>query len=310
MSKDWIIQISDPKTGRTSCIHGYTFDANGAGAARVCNDKVATSMVLDAHGVPNIPHILLLDPGNPFTKAYVPPEGNLMRLRALADKVGLPIVLKPLDGTGGFGVTKCACWRDVEGTVQSLFTRGYGIAASPFKAVVDEYRCLYVLGDVRVTYRKIRSHLVGDGISKLSVLVARAIEEALDPAAAAGIAAAAEGFTKEAWLRVPAEGEKVILQWRHNLGLGAAMSLDIPAEMDQELRVVASSAARAIGVRFCSVDVAHVQNEGLQVMEVNSGVMMDSLIDQLGSEGVRLAAQTYEAVLLETLGLPTTEIDI
>jgi len=101
---------------------------------------------------------------------------------------------------------------------------------------------------------------------------------------------------------VPKSGETVALQWKHNLGQGARADLGVAPDVAERLRCVAVKTTAAIGMRFCSVDIIDVESEGLMVMEVNAGVMMDALMEQLGQEGTDRAARLYEAAVLRALG--------
>jgi glutathione synthase/RimK-type ligase-like ATP-grasp enzyme len=281
-------------------VFGYTFDINGAGAVEICREKAATSLVLDGHGVPNITHKVFLSPSNPMTAEYVPTGGIWKGIQKAVEEWGLPMVLKPLKGTGGLGVTKCRTMRDVEAAVQVLHGQEYGLAISPYKRVVDEYRCICCDGQVELVYRKVRAHVVGDGSASLGTLVGRCMGGS-DPKEAAALIAAAAELRPEELSRVPAKGEEVPVNWRHNLGQGAAADLNVPTGKKRELADLALRAAAAIGIRFCSVDVVGVESEGLMIMEVNSGVMMDSLMGQLGEEGISLAERMYETAVLRSL---------
>merc|ERR1719444_288190 len=75
LSKNWIIQISDPKTSRKCSVFGYVFDVNPAAAMEICKEKAATSLVLEHSGVKNIPHSVFLSPSNEFTADYLPKAG-------------------------------------------------------------------------------------------------------------------------------------------------------------------------------------------------------------------------------------------
>eukprot|EP00929_Paragymnodinium_shiwhaense_P073471 TRINITY_DN37449_c0_g1_i1.p1 TRINITY_DN37449_c0_g1~~TRINITY_DN37449_c0_g1_i1.p1 ORF type:complete len:328 (-),score=89.93 TRINITY_DN37449_c0_g1_i1:221-1204(-) len=303
LSHDWIIQLRDAASGKVCSIFGYTFDVNAAGSVEICKEKAATSLVLGARGVPHITHRVFLNPANPFTKEYVPEKGIWSGIQALVTEWGLPVVVKPLKGTGGLGVTKCSSLRDVEAAVQHLFAEEYGLAVSPYKRVIDEYRCICLDGTVNLVYRKVRAHVVGDGESTVGQLLGqRLLASAADPKEVAGAVGAAAELSPQELARVPAKGEHAPLQWRHNLGQGASADLQVPAEMKERLGKIAVQASAAIGIRFCSVDVVDVESEGLMVMEVNSGVMMDSLMGQLGEEGVALAFQLYEKAVLGALG--------
>mmetsp|Transcript_7166 Transcript_7166/g.19911 ORF Transcript_7166/g.19911 Transcript_7166/m.19911 type:complete len:331 (-) Transcript_7166:55-1047(-) len=300
-SRDWIIQILDSASKRQCSVFGYTFDINPAGAVEICKEKAATSLVLDGHGVPNIPHSVFLSPSNPFTAEYVPRTGIWAEIQALVGHLGFPVVLKPLKGTGGLGVMKATCWKEVEAAVQHLYSRDYGIAVSPYKRIIDEYRCVCLDGVMELVYRKVRSCVPGDGSRSVTSLLAARLQ-ATGPKEAASLVAAAAALSAEELARVPAEGEAVPLQWKHNLGQGASADLEVPAEMRAKLAPMAVKAAIAIGIRFCSVDIVEVEAEGLMVMEVNSGVMMDSLMGQLGEVGVALASRLYETAVLRALG--------
>merc|ERR1712216_513583 len=117
---------------------------------------------------------------------------------------------------------------------------------------------------------------------------------------AAAFARAAAALSPQELAKIPAKGEAAPLQWKHNLGLGAGVDIDVASDMKKHLGDIAIAASRAIGIRFCSVDVADVKGEGLMIVEVNGGVMMDSLIGLLGeAEPMRI----YENAVLLALGL-------
>lgn len=302
LSHDWIIQITDPKTGKRCNIFGYTFDTNPAGAVEICKEKAATSLVLTERGVANVPHHVFLDPANECTTPYVPTGGNWVAIRALIDDIGFPVVIKPLKGSGGINVVRASCWREVEGAVQSIFGQDYGIAVSPYKNIVNEYRCFCIRGRVPLVYRKVRPHVIGDGALSVAALVAKRIEAATHGMEAQSVSRSAGAISAEDLARIPAEGEFVPLNWKHNLGQGAAIDLDVPAEMVCALSEVAIAAANAIGLHFCSSDLIDVHGEGIMVIEVNGGVMMDSFIGQLGEKGMALASELYEEAVLTALG--------
>mmetsp|Transcript_3396 Transcript_3396/g.7800 ORF Transcript_3396/g.7800 Transcript_3396/m.7800 type:complete len:333 (+) Transcript_3396:54-1052(+) len=300
-SSDWIVQITDPKRQRKCSIFGYTFDLNPSAATEICKEKAATSLVMDGAGVPNIPHMVFLSPSNEFTAPYLPRSGNWVEIQKTVQELGFPVVLKPLKGTGGLDVIKATCWRDVEAAVQHLFRSEHGLAVSPYKKLLNEYRCVCLDGTVELIYNKVRSSVTGDGKSTVGALVATLMSASSSGKETAGLVNAAASLSPEDLARVPAEGEAVPLEWRHNLGQGATADLDVPEAMREQLKPLAVKAAAAIGIRFSSVDVAEVEGEGLMIMEVNGGVMMDSLMGQLGEAGAELASRLYETAVMRAL---------
>lgn len=304
-SHDWIVQISDPKSGRLCNIFGYTFDANPAAAAEICREKAATSVVMARHHIPNIDHEVFLNPACEFTESYVPKTGNWVNIQALVTKLGFPVVLKPLKGTGGVGVFRAYNWREVEAAVHKLFDAEYGLAISPYKKIVDEYRCIMIGKDCKIMYRKVRSHIVGDGTSTVHQLLQVRLASISDHQELLKAMRAMSEMRPQDLAEVPKIGEQVPLQWKHNLGQGATVDLNIDSGMKQQLSDMAVRTVNAVGMNFCSVDIVVVGSvdKEMMVMEVNSGVMMDSFIGLLGDDGQKFAHDVYEHAVLVGLGM-------
>jgi len=85
--------------------------------------------------------------------------------------------------------------------------------------------------------------------------------------------------------------------WRHNLDFGARPILLERGEAREASIAIAIEAARAIGIRFASVDVVHVEGNW-KVLEINSGVMMEAL----GKLHPELVYATYNAALDKVFG--------
>jgi glutathione synthase/RimK-type ligase-like ATP-grasp enzyme len=80
--------------------------------------------------------------------------------------------------------------------------------------------------------------------------------------------------------------------WRHNLEFGAQPVLLEQGDARDACVALAIRAARAIGIRFASVDIVRVGAEW-RVLEINSGVMME----MLGKHHPELVHATYGAAL-------------
>jgi glutathione synthase/RimK-type ligase-like ATP-grasp enzyme len=85
--------------------------------------------------------------------------------------------------------------------------------------------------------------------------------------------------------------------WRHNLDLGARPVLLPPGAAREACVALATSAARAIGIRFASVDIVRTGDQW-NVLEINSGVMMEAL----GRHHPELVHAAYTAALDKVLG--------
>jgi glutathione synthase/RimK-type ligase-like ATP-grasp enzyme len=83
-----------------------------------------------------------------------------------------------------------------------------------------------------------------------------------------------------------------ISDWRHNLDFGARPILLEQGEARDACIAMAVQAAKAIGIRFASIDIVRVARRWM-VLEINSGVMMEVL----GKHHPELVYATYDAAL-------------
>jgi glutathione synthase/RimK-type ligase-like ATP-grasp enzyme len=89
-----------------------------------------------------------------------------------------------------------------------------------------------------------------------------------------------------------------ISDWRHNLDFGARPILLEVGEARDACVAIAVMAARAIGIRFASVDIVSVDGSW-KVLEINSGVMMEAL----GKRHPELVYAAYDAALDKVFSL-------
>jgi glutathione synthase/RimK-type ligase-like ATP-grasp enzyme len=105
--------------------------------------------------------------------------------------------------------------------------------------------------------------------------------------------------------RVPARGEELPLNWRHNLGQGA-----LPEQLDpndvawRPICELAMSATRALSVELASVDIVD-STAGPKVLEINCGIMMESLA-RSSEQGGALARRLYDRIVCRAMGLEAT----
>lgn len=84
---------------------------------------------------------------------------------------------------------------------------------------------------------------------------------------------------KERQSTVNENGEKVYLNWKHNLGQGATGILVEDEEKKRALYPIAKQVMKTMNLRFASVDIVET-DEGLFVLEANAGVMMEHFAGQ------------------------------
>ena len=245
--------------------------------------------------MPAIPHEAFLNPSDPFVSSYVPITGALSAIHAYAEAHNFPVVVKPLKGTAGNLVFRAANPRELEAAVLKVWQTDYGVAVSPYVEILDEIRVVVSLGDAQLVYRKRRPCIVGDGVGTALELLSEALSRSSHPKRLCdSIGSMSAKFLNS----VPEDGESVVTEWRHNLGLGAeAERVECPSAV-----AIALSAAEALNMKFCSVDIVVLADERMAVLEINSGVMMDAFM-QSSAENREVALQIYARAVRYSLGL-------
>ena len=279
LSPDWIAVLS--KGARRHLVFGYDLGLNGAAAAKIANDKGATFDVLRAAGLPAVEHQVFL---HPRFLDFVPVDGNWTGLLAAFEAFGRDAVLKDNEGTGGMEVFRVRNRTEMEQRALGLFQIARSLAISPFLPIRDETRFVMIDGECVLAYAKQRAEITGDGLHSVAQLLATRKM------------AAAYDNPQVPLTAVPAAGERVPLQWRHNLGLGAEARLLAHAAPElQESLALARKAMAALTLRFASIDIVTVGSTPM-VLEANAGVMLE-VASRPEFGGRDLADRIYHDVL-------------
>jgi len=282
----WLIVMQDGTQRKLA--FAYDLGLNSAVAHRIANDKSATSDVLTLSGIACVPHTLFL---NPELYAFVPPRGAWEAMLALLQQSPDGVVVKPNEGTSGKSVFWVKTKPALELAVKRIFSAQTALVVSPYMPIAEEVRVVVLDGRPLVVYAKDRPAVTGDGERSLLALALESVPHARRAGVLGGMFADLDNAALDAI--VPA-GERRVLNWRHNLENGAEPVLLPEGETRESCVALAARAAEAIGIRFASVDVVRVDGSW-QVLEVNSGVMMEAL----SSKQPALVQATYSAALCE-----------
>ena len=254
----WIFVI---ETGaQHHIVMGYDLGLNSSVSAKICAEKCATSSMLDALGIPSVPHKLFLAPNK---RSYLDDfgEGNWSKLIKTHEAFGGATVVKQDNGTGGQNVFMAKNLEQLEAYVSQIFAEMQNVALSPFLPLEREVRFIILKSDILLCHEYIRPQVVGDGKSSLKALV--------------GAAPQLFGFPLEAeddWDVVLPEGAEYRLGWKRKVP-GAEIH-PVDEKTVPIARQLALDAFDALRLDFASIDT--VLSEGQwKILETHSGVMLE-----------------------------------
>lgn len=275
ISADWILKLT--KNDETHFIVGYQFDLNSSATSAICLDKSATSEILELNNIPVVHHELFMTP--------IDMSGNWGKMINFLNKYK-KIVCKINNGTGGKDVYFIDNEKTLEQAVTKIFSKDEYVALSPFYDIKNEYRAIILNNEVKLLYSKERQFVIGDGISSIFQLIANKFS-----------ASPKLDLTDIPLNTILQKNEQYNICWKHNLGLGATPKIVSDKNIYDKISSLALTANNAVNGKFVSVDIIET-DEGLKVLEINSGIMMENFLAQ-NSENYKIAEKIYtEAVNL------------
>lgn len=245
----------------------------------------SANIAVDIAGNKELTNRLLHDVGIPVPRSYIVEDAD--EAVRVAERIGYPIVLKPLDGNHGRGV--CINLRDA-GEIRETFpiaqgeSRNGAVIAETF-IVGRDYRILVVDSEVVAVAERVPAHVVGDGVHTIEQLVE--ITNA-DPRRGVGhekilTRISIDAQTREVLQRdglaltdVPAAGQSVQLKLTGNMSTGGT-SIDRTDDIHSDNIEIARQAAMVVGldiagIDFIAPDIAEsVRQSGGAICEVNAG---------------------------------------
>ena len=240
-------------------------------AVDIASDKDLTTRLLGAAGLP------------------VPRQDSVRtadQAVRVANRIGYPVVVKPLDGNHGRGVCldlrSEADVREAFPIAQEQSRRGWVIVESFITG--KDYRCLIIDGRMAAIAERVPAHIVGDGHSTVQELVDltnadprrgvghEKVLTRIKVDAAAEELLATQGHKLDS---VPEQGETVKLTLTGNMSTGG-ISIDRTFEAHPENVEIAEEAARMIGLDIAGIDficpdiTEPVRETGGAICEVNA----------------------------------------
>ena len=243
-------------------------DKTSAIAEGIAGNKDLTKTLLKACGVP-VPEGEVVDS----------PEAAW----AAAEDIGLPVVVKPLDGNHGRGVSlELSTRADVEAAFKVAEAEGSDVIVERH-VPGDEHRVLVVGGKVVAAARGESLWIVGDGHSSVRALIDAQLNSdprrgeaeefpletiVLDREPAMRLLLSRQGLDADA---VPTAGQRVLVQRNGNV------AIDCTDEVHADVAQACALAARVVGLDIAGIDLVvqdigrPLQAQGGAVVEVNAG---------------------------------------
>ncbi|MBU3694030.1 MAG: cyanophycin synthetase [Rhodocyclaceae bacterium] len=242
-------------------------DGTSAIAEGISRDKQLTRQLLSACGV-SVPRGRQVDSAAEAWEA--------------AEDLGLPVVIKPLDGNHGRGVfTNLSTREEIEAAYAVAVHEGSGVLVERF---IDglEHRLLVVGDRLVAAARGDIASVTGDGRSSIAQLIESQINS--DPRrgsgedqplnfirldSAARLEIARQGY--ESGDAVPAAGAEVVIQRNGNV------AIDCTASVHPAVAAQACLAARVVGLDIAGIDIVSADisrpfsQTGGAIVEVNAG---------------------------------------
>ncbi|MGB1206593.1 MAG: ATP-grasp domain-containing protein [Chitinophagales bacterium] len=290
LSHDWIIQLS--KNGKQAHILGYNFEINTATAQLIANDKSATSDLLAVNNVPSVEHKLFLNRSD-----YIGENGNWINIIDYAKVFDYQLVAKATKGTGGNNVFKIHSASELEKAVQKLFVKSYSLCLSPLYAIKNEYRIIVLEQNVELIYKKQIPYIVGNGENTILELL---LEKFKNSEISNDIINFATQFDTN---NILAKNEKLLLNWKHNLGKGAMPKFIEEESLKNKLADLAKKATKAIQINFASVDIIETNDNQFLVLEINSGIMIENFVRTLPHK-YEFIKSIYRKAVFRMLNMP------
>jgi len=289
---DWAFCLS--RDGRHKFIYGYQFGLDDAAKTSVLKDKAAAAEMMAAAGIPCVPHWCVM---NPETPEFATLDSGWRFIEDKLEEYG-SLVVKDNLGTGGRNVYRVGNMKELEQAATFIFSKAQSLAVSPYVKIDDEYRVIVLNGRPEIVFVKERPCVTGDGGKTLRELLADRVLSASGRELGDLLGVTAQ-FKESELNSVPAEGEKVFLKWKHNLGQGAHPKVLNKQEIPEEVTKLAEKAAEFFELGFSSVDVCMVDSCAT-VLEINGGVMMENLA-AFSPEYYNMAKGLYKKAILESL---------
>jgi cyanophycin synthetase len=278
IGEDSFVQLGYGKNRRF--IQAAMCDKTSAVAVETAGDKEFTKVLLRQVSIPV-------------------PRGEVVRTEEDAvealDHIGVPVVVKPLDGRQGLGVS-------LNISTPEQMKQAFAVAREfSEKVLVEElfvgnnYRVLVIGGQMVAASERTPAHVVGDGNHTIAELIEIANKDPMrgegheKPLTQIRIDEIMMAYLRKAGLslsNVPPRVETVLLRESINLSTGGTAK-DVTDIVHEEVREICERAARVVGMDICGVDLV-TRDISAPVEQSGQGKPGGGIIELNAAPGLRM----------------------
>ena len=293
-------------SGRRHVFRNTNFNVNPAGSTEIAKDKGYTCFFLRKHGFPVPANKTFF---SERLNANLPPEKRrgIRQVRAFAQKLGLPVFVKPNNLSQGTLVTKVYALEDIAPVCERIFERTDVLLIEEVCSGRD-FRIVVLGEEVISAYERLPLTVVGDGLHSIDDLLQQSQRDLLSQGRPnseidpfdfrVDLKLKALGVSRSS---VPAPGERVELLDNANLSTGGT-SRDMSGRIHDEVVEAAVQATKALGLTLCGVDLlaqdpfAPLSSQRWTIIELNAAPGLDNYA-AMGAEQSERVGMLYMKIL-------------
>lgn len=266
------------KNNKTTFIYDSIFENNSSSVYKLLRDKSAVSEILSQQSVPTVEHYYFYSNTANYNDIW-------LKLEQLFEQ-HKKIVIKHNEGMSGKDVYLIETKSDLERLSSLIFQKYNSLSVCPYYKILHEYRIIFLNGEVKLIFDKIRPNVIGDGMHNIEELAEQKkynyIDKNINPKL------------------IPPKNQNVTLSWRHNLNYGAIPEIIKDKGLISKLSLLAQKAAKELNVNFASIDIIQTDSNDFRVLEINGSVTL-SKFASFSSQNHNIAKSIYKEAILSNL---------
>ncbi len=286
------------KSGFKRYFRYSSLDVNRLGSSEIAKDKGFATFFMKRMGYNVIPGKTFYS--NDWSRA-IESRDNIDAAYQYAQKLGLPVIVKPNSGSQGTGVTLVHNRREFYRAMRAIFKRDK-VALVQKPVYGKDYRVVVLDNRVISAYQRIALNVVGDGKSTIRCLLAKKQLQFVTSSRDTRIKIKDPRIFEKlkhqglSLRSVPKKGERVYLLDNANLSTGGD-SVDMTDKIHPEFRKIAIKLTKDMGLRLCGVDFMisgdiNQKPEVYWILEINSAPGLDHYA-KIGRAQEKVVEQLY-----------------